>query len=468
MKRIFASLSIARACSVHYVSRNAFALLRRAALVASERINVVKSLHATIAAGGWPLLHHLQRRTNVELVLLVDRGRSQDHLGYLADILVDRLRAAQAFVTRYDYRFHPARVTLASGRSEGPATQDLARVAHRHTDHRLLLVTDGEGLFLPGTTTLDPSLARELARFGHAIVLTPTPPEFWGERERALVALGVAVVPATAGGLDRAARLVTSTPEDITKTIGREIPEGFDPFLERLERDFHRFSSNDPPPAREIAELAMQLEIWMLSRENYKVLAAIAAFPWIDPGLTLAFGAAILERPVDPALFARVARLPWMRSARLPDWLRIALVNRLSDDNRKLVADRMATVLSRGARAPRASRCRPKNARRCRSRRRSMAGKLRRSVTRGVRRTAGTRVPELPQGREARPDKPADAGSDRNDEARNRRAVHSDTARAGRHRPCGRGRTVSVQEPARDPARVVRGGGGLAPYFPAE
>jgi hypothetical protein len=238
-------------------------------------------------------------------------------------------------------------VTLASGRAEGPATQDLTRVAHRHTDHRLLLLTEGEGLFMRGTTALDPLVAREFARFGHVIVLTPTPPEAWGERERALSAFGALVVPATARGLNRAATLVTSAPEDIAHGAASGIPEGFDPFLEGLERDFHRLSSDDPPRSEEIADLAMQLDVWMTTRENYKVLAAVAAFPWIDPGLTLAFGAAILRRPVDAELYGRLARLPWMRSARIPDWLRISLINRLSVADRHDVADRITSVLSK-------------------------------------------------------------------------------------------------------------------------
>jgi hypothetical protein len=330
------------------VSRSALLLLKRAVLVVSDRIDVARSLKATVAANGWPSLHYRQRRTNVELVLLVDRGTSRDHLGYLADVLVDRLQAAQAFVTRYDYRFHPARVRLASGRAEGPPAQDLTRVAHRHTDHRLFLVTDGQGLFLPGTFRLDPALTREFGRFGQVVVLTPTPRDAWGERERALAAWGAIVVPATIPGLDVAATLVGSDADEVRKRADREIPHGFDPFLEQLERDFHRLSSDTPPRAEEIAEITLQLSVWMGSRQNYRVLAAVAAFPWIDPGLTLAFGAAVLGRPVDPALFARLARLPWMRSARMPEWLSIALINRLREDEQADLANRMTAVLRRG------------------------------------------------------------------------------------------------------------------------
>jgi hypothetical protein len=334
------------------LSRNAFLLLKRALRVRSPRLDIIKSIHGTIAAGGWPTLYHLHRWTNVELVIFVDRGKTRDHVGYLANILVDRLRAAQAFVTRYDYRFHPARVTLTSGRAEGPTSQDLPRVAHRHTDHRLILLTDAEGLFLTGTTTLDPVLRREFAHFGQVILLTPTPLEAWGEREQALTAAGMIVVPATAQGLDRASVLIAANPEDIVKAMNREAPEGYDPFLAQLERDYHRVTSDFSPPPEDIEDLVIQIYIWMGSRENFKVLAAVAAFPWIDPGLTLAFGSAILQRPVDSALFARLARLPWMRNARMPNWLRIAVVNQLSARDRGEVAERVTTVLSKAEARP--------------------------------------------------------------------------------------------------------------------
>jgi hypothetical protein len=330
------------------ISRSALFLLKRAINVTSDKIDVSRSLKATLAVGGWPMLHNMQRRTNIELVMLVDRGAQRDHIGLLADAVVDRLRAADAFITRYDYRLSPWRLTLISGRPEGPPTQDLSRIAHRHTDHRLLLLTDGEGLFSRGSITIDPLLVREFSRFGQVIMLTPTPPEFWGER--VLAAAGVVVVPATEPGLDRAASVVTGDAEEITRKIRRDIPEGFDPFLLRLDRDYHRLSSDKAPPPDDIANLVVELNAWVGSRANFKVLAAIAGFPWLEPGLTLAFGAAVLRQPVSPALFTRLARLPWIRDARMPDWLRIALVNHLSNADRKDVADQVAEVLQRASR----------------------------------------------------------------------------------------------------------------------
>ena len=187
-------------------SRRAFLILKRGLSVSSQKLDVFRTVRATVAAAGWPIILLRRRVTNVELVMFVDRSRMRDHLGYLADILVDRLKALQTLVTRYDYRYSPSSLTLESGRADGPATQTLARVSHRHTDHRLILVTDGNGLFNSGTATLDPLIAREFRRFGHVIMLTPTPEEAWGERERALSSVGTLVVPATARGFPSAPR----------------------------------------------------------------------------------------------------------------------------------------------------------------------------------------------------------------------------------------------------------------------
>jgi len=127
--------------------------------------------------------------------------------------------------------------------------------------------------------------------------------------------------------------------------LSRSIEEGTDPFLARLARQYHHYSSDQPPAAEEIDQLARRLHLWLDTDENFAVLAAVAAFPKLDPKLTLLLGRLVLGRQLDDGLASRLARLPWMRDGRMPDWLRIAVINRLPDATRDIVCAKILAML---------------------------------------------------------------------------------------------------------------------------
>jgi len=130
-------------------SRTAIYELNRATLVHSDRIDVLRTVGATIRSCGWPTIFMASRRTSREIVLLVDSNSSADHVRLLADALEHRLRAADALLTRYDFRVSPGRVRFVSGRTDGAMVEDLSVVAARHRQQKLVIVSIGEGLVEP-------------------------------------------------------------------------------------------------------------------------------------------------------------------------------------------------------------------------------------------------------------------------------------------------------------------------------
>src|SRR5262249_5790957 len=110
-------------------------------------------------------------------------------------------------------------------------------------------------------------------------------------------------------------------------------------------RDAVRLSSSTPPTLAEIERLARNLKIWAGRSDVYTLLAAIAAFPKIDPAFTFVLADLFLPKGMDSASFARLMRLPWIRNGYMPDWLRIALVNGLDPEERKLVQIALSKML---------------------------------------------------------------------------------------------------------------------------
>jgi hypothetical protein len=342
--------------------RLAFDTLRRAVRTESSRVDVPSSLRATVRAAGWPTIRRATQRNSLEVVLFVDREGAADHLAFLAQLLEDRLRAAGATVTRYDFRLTPARLTQVSGRPEGAAVEHVERVVARHVGQRLILIGDAHGLVAGNNLDDELRLRRLLGEFAQVHVLTPTPADCWEEHERRLLQAGFNVAFCDRQGVEDAARI--STLVDWTEPLAaliRSIRGDADPFLAHLEAEYHRYAADYPLlqpkqgapdgpiattglSALQIRALVSSLQAWMGSRPALRLFVAIAVFPSVKPAYTFAIADALRQDPDAPGaelneeLYARLARLPWLRDGRFPDWLRLALVRRLTDTEREAMA----------------------------------------------------------------------------------------------------------------------------------
>ncbi|WP_441236060.1 hypothetical protein [Bradyrhizobium sp. 930_D9_N1_4] len=352
--------------------RLAFDTLRRAVRTESSRIDVSSSLRATVRAAGWPTIRRATHRNSLEVVLFVDREGAADHLAFLAQLLEDRLRSAGATVTRYDFRLTPTRLTQVSGRPEGAAVENVERIVARHVGQRLILIGDGHGLVDGRDIDDELRLRRLLGEFAQVHVLTPTPEDFWEHHERRLLQSGFNVAYCDRQGIEDTARI--STLVDWTEPLAtaiRNIPGEADPFLAHLDTEYHRYAADYPLllpkegapdgpiatsglSALQIRALVSALQAWMGSRFAFRLLVAVAVFPSVKPAYTFAIAEALNQEAqnqqprnresntsnekLDEELYARLARLPWLRDGRFPDWLRLALVRRLTEAERETMA----------------------------------------------------------------------------------------------------------------------------------
>jgi hypothetical protein len=344
-------------------ARAAFDRLKRVRLFETDLIDVKRTVARSTRAGGLPLIVNHRVRELPNYVLLVDRAKADDLASLFARTVEAALIEARIVYSRYDYSGGLDRLNPVRGGDEKDIVDaeylPFSVIASRHAGERLIVVGSGKGFFeVPGfrysgrraarTRTIVPPGTPlpemiHLREFGAAALITPAPQSAWGENEERLHQLGFAVYAADAGGVATLAAQLMSEP-GAEETALRAFSDD-DRFLARLDREAVRLSSPTPPALAEIERLARNLKIWAGRSDIYTLLAAIAAFPKIDPAFTFVLADMFLPDGMDSASFARLMRLPWIRNGYMPDWLRIALVNGLDPEERKLVQIALSTML---------------------------------------------------------------------------------------------------------------------------
>jgi hypothetical protein len=352
-------------------ARRLFEALKRKLYTLTDRIDVLASVQATLRAGMSPDVRYQIAEERSNYVVLVDRRGAGDHVELLLRSLTADLAAAKIRFGLYEFRGRPAFCTSRSG-DRGDAALQFTIIAKRHAGERLLVISDGEGLFEPPGWRALPRRQRIFVRpgtpvaemgrlrdFGQAVLLTPTPRPAWGQREQMLRGLGFLVVPSDADGINLIGQYIARGGEEFSGSEAASATD--DPFISNLSAHALRYASNIPPPPEEIANLVNDLRIWVARTvpddplrpgRGFLVLCGVAAFPTIAPGLTLQIAYVLSrsrggeEAPIDSGILAPLARLPWLRDGHMPEWLRIALLNSLSEEEFEKIRKLQLAVLA--------------------------------------------------------------------------------------------------------------------------
>jgi hypothetical protein len=335
-------------------ARTAFDRLKRVRWRDTDNIDARQTILKTIRGGGRPTIEYKRLRELPNYVLLIDRSAQDDYAGLFARTIEGALIDARIVYSRYDFSGVPDRLNPVRGGEQSDIVDaeylPFSVVASRHAGERLVLVGTGTEFFEVPGIRVDRSGRRAVVRpgtplpglmhireFASASLITSAPVSAWGDNERQLADVGFAIFPAEVKGIeDLAARIIAGPEADEPSPVTSALP-GEDYILKRLDRYSQRFMSEVPPHREEIDQVVGFLKTWAGSREVYALLAAIAAFPKIEPEFTFVLAKLILtssKGEIDSALFGRLIRLPWIRDGYMPDWLRIAIINGLQEDER--------------------------------------------------------------------------------------------------------------------------------------
>lgn len=314
-----------------FTLRHPMQALRAHQLIASSRIDVRGTLRATIAAAGRVELQYARRPQLPDYLVLVESVSSNDHLAHLGDLVINRMRAEQIHLATYQYVEDPR--TL---RDSHNGVHSIADLAVRHGNFPLILVGDAQGLLDPlsgAPCTWVPELC---TIFPSVILLTPVHTRRWSWREQRLTTAGLLVLPAMPEGFVMLGELLRGGLERSRIAL---LPSRF--AMSLVARDGLRsphWLFDTPPPEREaIIDSLLQ----DLPTPALELLAAAACFPQVRLDVTLYLGQELRRQDKTPLLdeqgLAALARLPWLRYGRIPDWLRLELISRLPANRKKQI-----------------------------------------------------------------------------------------------------------------------------------
>ena len=260
--------------------------------------------------------------------MLVDVGGESDHLASMAQVLCDGLRAEGLHLHRFHYR-RDLRFAFAV---DGEHWVELDAIVNRMDGQRMIVFGEAEAL---ARLLTDRAWSDQLARLGHLALLTPRHGSVPCQAEIAVLRHGVSVEAPDVAGLIRLADQVARPDQKWASRRDRVQLRAEYPAI--LGARPSRWLDDTPPEPKDAETLIAQLRAY-LGREGYRWLAATAAFPRLALPITLQVaGPAGARVGALPAL----ASLPWFRAGRLPDWLRL----RLLDDLPKSRAEAVRTAL---------------------------------------------------------------------------------------------------------------------------
>ena len=307
--------------------------LRRYRAIPSQRLDVRRSLRATLAQGGAPSIRYARRRLSPDFVFLSERLQPHDHLPEFAEAWKDRLVEAGIGCEHFEFWGDPntlLRVSDADGRRDDNAVrQPLDAVLARHDGGSVVVMLES---FVALDATEDPQWLARSRQIATPFLMNPRDYPFWANEEARLADLGLpgfaATVPGTMALAERTDRAIDDpdgTPAP-TPTPGQADLAAF------LFSHRAMVLASDPPSAAQIATIVDTLERW-LERGAFDWLRALAVLPMVNPGFTCFVGATLRDESlVTHERYLALSRLPWLRSAQMPDWLRLALLETLAPD----------------------------------------------------------------------------------------------------------------------------------------
>ncbi len=289
-----------------------------------QALDIGATVQATVANLGAPTPVYADTLTLPVYLALVDRRGFRDQNAARIDAMLDELEQSGVIIERYDFDHDPGLFqSSTSGRYRA-----LSEMLSVYNDCRLLVFSDGSGFLHPLTGAVNDSV-RDLDAWEHRALLTPVAADHWGRREVGLANAGFVVVPASLDGLSAFLAKITNDDEEaqIEDPWRARYPELL---LHREER----WVSRDAPSTEDIEQLLRQLRTFLGAR-GYRWLCALAVYPELHWHLTLHLGIHLTQSDgsalIDETSLIDLTRLPWLRRGSMPAWLRVPLLNSLSE-----------------------------------------------------------------------------------------------------------------------------------------
>ncbi len=262
-----------------------------------RRLHVRRTLRATLRNGGFPSPRFGGRAHAPDYVALVERQSPRDHLPLISEVLGRRFRSQFVALSRFAFRREPS--LLRSLDDPGAVDIHIEELTSALPEARWLIIAEADPLFLQAGR-LAPWLQR-LIDTGKVAFFNPRGRSEWEEDEHLLRRAGVAVLPATSGGLRNYADWLLS--DGVAEGKPAEVEAA------GVDLPFHLACHQAQLLDESLSDVAFEglmndLKAW-LGEPGMRLFRALAIYPRLEPSLTLALGRALSLKTDEPRPQAR-------------------------------------------------------------------------------------------------------------------------------------------------------------------
>jgi formylglycine-generating enzyme required for sulfatase activity len=300
--------------------------MRRRVPVLSNELDIPQTLAASLERGGWFTPVYRYRQVMPEYLILVDRTSHRDHQAQFVEHMLADFKDNAVYTQVYLFDGDPRICFHAEGK-EPPCT--LEDLTHRYADHRLILFSDGSGLFSPMTGEQE-AWTMLFETWSERTMMTPVFVDQWGYQEQVLQNEFV-LLPATAEGLSR---LTDAFYQGDTSALAAGQPTAGAMLPDELRMRPLYWTSRNPPDEEQITRMLTKLRRYLNDEASYFWLQACAIYPQLDWNLTLYLGEHLRDKQneqlLSPQRLIALSRLPWFRQGYIPDWLRTELITTMT------------------------------------------------------------------------------------------------------------------------------------------
>lgn len=321
-------------------------------------LHVPRTVEATLRNLGVPTLRFRHALLRPSYLVLIDAEGEDDPRGRLFYLWAERLLRQGLDVDIRLFRgggeAAPVcyRSNQPSWRDRGRQGQALDRLDDPPPGQRLVMISSGDCLADGDGRWRTWGARAGFRRWPQRALFTPTEPRDWGRREEAIERSetpsdpGFLVLPLDEDAL-RAWSELLATGE--LPDIVLDDPQRFPRLLEAGRQDVL-----GDQPIVEVDALVAQLKLY-LGENGFQWLCACAVAPVLRWELTLLIGERLFRlarvesesqlRYLISRNYRRLARLPWLRARRMPDWLRLRLLAELPAGAQAHIREALRTLL---------------------------------------------------------------------------------------------------------------------------
>lgn len=287
-----------------------------------KALDLAKTLAKSIQSGGeFPLFTYKDQLQASQYLVLIDESSPKDHLARFYHAMLSELNKRDITVEFYFYDKDPS--LCWKRRSQAVTQISWSQLGATFAGYRLIIIGSGEGLLDPHTGELS-EFVRAQEAWTEKAILSTLPNEDWGRKEETL-AQYFNFLPATEEGWE----------EMVPGWAKEEKARPFDWKLRAFEVS---------PPEEDSEQLIEELKLY-LGESRFQWLCACAVYPVLYFELTLKLGELITSDEIGLEALGHLFRLEWFRKGRIPENIRLKLIDELEERHAKEARELISEIL---------------------------------------------------------------------------------------------------------------------------